>query len=216
MSKLKTALVLFSGGRDSSASAVELAKQGYMVKLFSCETGSELAGPHGDSAPDIRHSELLRAFPNNIDPDRILVDDSYLIRKMGLEKTNIEYVVYPLVLALSVHSFAIRYCLNNDIKVIASGYSGHQSKKIDRYIEQRSDFVALTRKFLKEYGISYLTPVVNKTESEIKDILERQGISSNSLETKCIFGGIPYDTDKTLKFWKSSLPICEKFIESSR
>lgn len=187
-----------------------------MVKLFSCGTNSELVGPHGDSAPDIRHSELLRAFPGNIDPERVIVDKSYLIRKLGIEKTNIEYVVYPLVHALSTHAFAIRYCLKNNIKIIASGYSGYQSKKEDKYIEQRSDFVDLTRKFLKKYNIAYLTPVTNKTEPEVKDILERQGISSNSLETKSFFSGIPYDINKTLKFWKSSLPICEKFIESSR
>ncbi|PIP03568.1 MAG: hypothetical protein COX54_02975 [Candidatus Yonathbacteria bacterium CG23_combo_of_CG06-09_8_20_14_all_46_18] len=36
-SKIKTALVLYSGGRDSSATALEMARLGYMVKLFTCQ-----------------------------------------------------------------------------------------------------------------------------------------------------------------------------------
>ncbi|MHB0978163.1 MAG: 7-cyano-7-deazaguanine synthase [Minisyncoccota bacterium] len=216
MKKPKTALVLFSGGRDSSAAAVELAKQGYMVRLYTCQNGSELCGPQGDSAPDIRHKELVKAFPDNIEAVRIIEDKSYLIRKLGIEKTNVEYVIYPLVLALATHSFAVRYCHNHKIKIMASGYSGHQSKKENKYIEQRNDFVNLTKKLLKEYGISYLTPVINKTELEVKDILEQHGISSNSLEIKSIFGGIPYDIKKSLGFWEASLPICKDFIKSSK
>ena len=212
--KNKEVLVLFSGGRDSSSVAVLLAKMGYKVKLFTCVTGtSELTGPLGDSAPDIRHKELIKVFPQNINKQRILENDSYLIRKLAIEKTNIEYVVYPLALALSTHSIAICYCLKNNIKTIASGYSGYQAKN-DKYIEQRGDFVAMTKKLLKEYDISYLTPVIEKSEFEIKDVLERYGISSNSLEEKAIFGGISFDKEKALEFWQSSIPICKEFIKN--
>jgi len=73
-SKIKTALVLYSGGRDSSATALEMARLGYMVKLFTCQWGlSELVGPRGDSAPDIRHAELMGAFPKYIDPGNYLL-----------------------------------------------------------------------------------------------------------------------------------------------
>ncbi len=211
----KEVLVLYSGGKDSSATAVELAVSGHQVTLFSCVAGpTELSGPKGDSAPDIRTHELLKAFPNNINSTRVLCDDSYLIRKLGIERTNKEHVVYPLVLALAVHTVAICHCLKNNIKTIACGYSGYQSNK-ENYIEQRSDFVELTKKFLKEYGISLLTPVVTKSESEVKDILERHGISSNSLEGKTIFSGIPFEQDKAKEFWLASLPICRDFIKKT-
>ena len=212
--KSKEVLVLFSGGRDSSSVAVLLAKMGYKVKLFTCVAGpSELTGPFGDSAPDIRHKELIKVFSQNIDKQRILENDSYLIRKLAIEKTNIEHVVYPLALALSAHSTAICYCLKNNIKIIASGYSGYQAKE-DKYIEQRKDFITLTKKFLGDYNISYLTPVIEKSELEIKDVLERCGISSNSLEEKALFGGISFDKEKALEFWQSSIPICQDFIKS--
>ena len=214
MSKSKEVLVLFSGGRDSSSVAVLLAKTGYKVKLFTCVAGpSELTGPLGDSAPDIRHKELIKIFPQNIDRQRILENDSYLIRKLAIEKTNTEHIVYPIALALSMHSAAICYCLKNNIKIITSGYSGYQSKE-DKYIEQRKDFVILTKNFLRDYNISYLTPVIGKSEFEIKDVLERYGISSNSLEEKAIFGGISFDKEKALEFWQSSVPICKEFIKN--
>lgn len=211
----KEVLVLYSGGKDSSATAVELASKGYQVTLFSCVAGPvELTGPKGDSAPDIRTHELLKAFPNNINSNRILCDDSYLIRKLGIEKTNKEHIVYPLVLALAVTTVAICYCLKNNIKTVAFGYSGYQSGK-ENYIEQRPDFIELSKKFLAKYGISLLTPVADKSEPEVKDILERYAISSNSLEGKTIFSGIPFDKNKAVEFWNSSLPICYDFIKKT-
>ena len=214
MTKDKEGLILFSGGRDSSSAAVKLAIAGYKIRLFTYQAGfPELIGFLGDSAPNIRHQELLKAFGQNISAERVINDNSYLIRKLAIEKTNKEYVVYPIALALAVHANAICYCLKNNIKIIASGYSGHQSIK-DKYIEQRKDFVLLTKKFLRKYGIEYLTPVINKSEMEVKDILERHGISSNSLENKSIFGGIDFDKKQALGFWKSSLPTCEEFIDN--
>ncbi len=210
------ALVLFSGGKDSSATAVELVKLGYEVTLLSCMIGqSELTGARGDSAPDIRMLEMLKAFPESIYPQRIFTNIAYLVRKLGIEKTNKEHVIYPLVFALAVSSVAVRYCLKNKIAVVGMGYSGYQSLK-DNYIEQRPDFVELGKGFFQKYGITLLTPVAQKSEAEVKDILERNNISSNSLEVKTIFSGIPFDKEKALEFWQSSLPICDNYIANTK
>ncbi|PIQ31390.1 MAG: hypothetical protein COW61_03715 [Candidatus Yonathbacteria bacterium CG17_big_fil_post_rev_8_21_14_2_50_46_19] len=164
-SKIKTALVLYSGGRDSSATALEMARLGYMVKLFTCQWGlSELVGPRGDSAPDIRHAELMGAFPKYIDPDRAIMGNPYLVRKLAIEKTNETHVVYPIALALAVHVDAILYCMKRDIKHIACGYSGYQATR-DIYIEQREDFLLLMKEFVGEYGIEYHTPVIKKNKT---------------------------------------------------
>lgn len=214
-SSKKEALVLFSGGRDSSAAAVEMIKAGYKISLFTFQAGlPELVGPKGDSAPDIRHAELLRAFPHQLSPERIMTGTTYLIRTLAIERTNDTHVVYPLALALAVHSEAVLHCLRSGTRNIACGYSGYQGKE-DRYIEQRQDFFELMSSFLKEYDISYHAPIIESSKDEVIDILEQRGISSNSLENKSIFGAIPFEVDKALDFWDESLPICRKYIKNS-
>ena len=216
MMERNTVLVPFSGGRDSSATALEMAHAKYSVQLFTFQAGSpELVGSNGDSAPDIRHKELLQAFPEHVQQKRIVVDNTYLIRKLAIEKTNKIHVVYPIALALAVHSHAILCCFKHGISHIAVGYSGYQAKE-DRYIEQRSDFVELMRSFLNKYDISYHTPVLEKTKNDVIDVLESFGVSSNSLENKSIFGAIDFDIEKAESFWKESVPICESYIESMR
>ena len=212
----KTTLVLFSGGRDSSATAVAMAHAGFYVKLFTYQGGlPELTGPKGDSAPDIRHLELLKAFPSKVDPDRVITGNTYLIRKLGIEKTNETHVVYPIAIMLMVQASAIIYSLENDFRDIACGFSGYQAKK-DRYVEQRKDFLDLIKKFTGEYGITLHAPVIDKSKEEVIDLLERFGISSNSLENKALYGGIAFDVDKALDFWNKSLPICREYIDFMR
>ena len=216
MDSYKKALVLFSGGKDSSATVVEMIRAGYNPVLFTFQIGKpELVGPKGDSAPDIRYFELMKAFPQRIFPERIILGNNFLIRKLAIEKTNSAHVVYPLAITLAFLSDAILYCLRHDIHDIGCGYSAYQAKE-DRYIEQRDDFIEHTKIFLKEYGISLYTPVVKKTKQEVMEILDKCGISSNSLESKAMLGGIPFNIEKALEFWNESLPICREYIETQR
>jgi 7-cyano-7-deazaguanine synthase in queuosine biosynthesis len=206
-------LVLYSGGRDSSATALEMARTGYDVTLFTYSDGNqELIGKHGDSAPDIRHAELMRVFPESIREERVRRGNVYLLRKLALEKTNKTHVVYPIVLILNVVADAILYCLQNDIQYIACGYSGYQGKE-DRYIEQRKDYYELMKQFVGEYGITFLAPIIDCSKEDIVNILEKQGVSTNSLEDRSAFSGIPFDVDKALAFWNESIPICRDYIE---
>lgn len=213
MNKSKEILVLFSGGRDSSATAIEMARSGFQVNLFTYQAGlPELTGEQGDSAPNIRHKELFNTFPELISRDRIIEGNTYLLRKLAIEKTNSTHVVYPIALALAVHTQAIIYCLESGIKNIACGYSGYQAIE-DRYIEQRDDFFQLMKSFLEDYEIEYRAPVIKKSKNEVIDILECNGVSSNSLENKSLFGAIPFDVSKAHDFWNESLPICCDYIE---
>ncbi len=216
MDSKKKVLVLFSGGRDSSATVIEMIRQGYLVELFTYQVGKEeLTGFLGDSAPDIRHKELLKAFPGKIIDKRFIVGNTYLIRKLAIEKTNSIHVVYPIALALAVHCGAVLFCLEHGIKDVACGYSGYQAKE-DRYIEQREDFFKLTQEFMMEYGITLHAPVIKKSKEEIIDILEQSGVSSNSLENKSIFGGVSFEVDKALAYWQESIPFCREYITKMR
>ena len=208
----ETCLLLFSGGKDSSAAAVKMIQGGYNIILYTYQAGmEELTGNNGDSAPDIRNNELLKVFPEEIQTDRVIEGSLYLIRKLAIEKTNSTHVVYPIALALAVHTNAIVYCLKNNIKNIACGYSGYQASE-DRYIEQREDFFKLMKNFLDEYGINYHAPVINMSKEEVMDTLESFEISSNSLENKSVFGGVDFEIEHALAFWNESIGFCKEYI----
>ncbi len=206
------ALVLFSGGRDSSATAIEMVRQGYDVTLFTFNGGMlELRGDRGDSAPDIRHAELLNAFPNQINQERIVSNNAYLLRKLAIEKTNTTHVVYPIALILNVLCDAILYCKKNGIEHIACGFSGYQSQ-LDRYIEQHPDFFNRLKDFVSTQRIELHAPIILYSKEEVVDTLLCYTISSNSLETSSIFSGVPFDKNKAVVFWDESLPFCREYI----
>lgn len=216
MNDSKRVLVTFSGGRDSSSVAVDMVERGYFVTLYTYQAGMpELTGFLGDSAPDIRHKELLKAFPGKVDENRVVEGSLYLVRKLAIERTNETHVVYPIALALAFHCGAILYCLKHDIKEMACGYSGYQAKE-DRYIEQSEEFFGLMKEFLEEYGIAYHAPAIKKTKQEVIDTLEMAGISSNSMENKSVFGGISFEVSKARAFWDSSIPLCREYIAGMR
>ncbi len=216
MNDSKRVLVLYSGGRDSSSVAIDMARQGYFVTLYTYQAGlPELVGLRGDSAPEIRHAELLKAFPQQIDQSRVIEGSLFLIRKLAIEKTNSAHIVYPIALALAVHAGAILYCLKHGIKDIACGYSGYQAKE-DRYIEQRDDFFELMKNFLGEYGIRYHAPAIKKSKQEVIDTLETFGVSSNSLENKSVFGGILFEVEKAHHYWEESLPFCREYVNKMK
>jgi 7-cyano-7-deazaguanine synthase in queuosine biosynthesis len=206
----KEALILYSGGRDSSAAIVEMIREGYLIKAFTLQL-IELTGPNGDSAPDIRYQEIKKAFPEQVDADRFICKNLYLIKKLAIDRTNTTEIIYPLAAALAIHVEALLYCLNNKIENICSGYSGYQAN-IDRYVEQRSDFFEKMKSFLNEYGVNYHAPIKDKTKDETIEILDMCGISSNSLESKSIFIGGPFDINKVNIFWEESLAICREYI----
>ena len=203
--------VAFSGGRDSSVAIIVAILKGYIVLPITLQVGApELTGQRGDSAPEIRLQELRKKFPGKI-LERVIIENPHIIRIIALEKINKEHVVFPLALSLAVHTHAAVYCLNNGIEILFNGHAAYQGKK-ENYLEQSDHFNKLMKEFLVEFGVDVEIPLADYLEHQVKEMLERHGISSNSLENKSIFGGLDFEPGKAQEYWDGAISICREYI----
>jgi 7-cyano-7-deazaguanine synthase in queuosine biosynthesis len=206
-------VVLFSGGRDSSLTTCLLAKDGATVHMLSTFNGAVVQ----TDIVEIRYSEIKLLFGEQI-VNRTVIPSYGLFRKVALKDIEQDFKTYhynliPLGDAIATHTIAVIYCLRNNIKTVASGYTSYQSS----FPEQFPEAIELTRNFLAEYGISYLTPVLGYgSVDEVKYRLFDFGISTKSYEGVSLFA----DTFSTptpevvTGYIKSKLELCRQYIAS--
>lgn len=209
------AVVLFSGGRDSSLTACLLLNQGKKVHLITCFDGALL---NMDIA-DYRYREIENAFPASTILRKILPTYG-LFRRIALEDIEADFEKYKknlIILGsqLATLSTAILYCLRNSITIIASGFTKYEAT----LPEQMAQAIDLFRSFALEFGIAYITPVYEYSSSdEVKYHLFDFGISTKSLEPFSIFSDTASEPapDLVSVYINDKLSICRKFLEMMR
>lgn len=50
-------------------------------------------------------------------------------------------------------------------------------------------------------------------KQQVIDTLEKNNISSNSLENKSIFGAVHFEDKYAKEYWDYCIPICREYIE---
>jgi PP-loop superfamily ATP-utilizing enzyme len=185
-SKKKTVALLFSGGRDSSLACGVLAKKGYKIHLLTFNNGATIR----QDLAEHRYKELSEKFPDAI-IKRAIIPSYGLFKDLGLKNLEKDIKKYETNLIcmgckLSMHVISLIYCLENDIPIIADGYTDYQKK----WIEQMPEAIEAVKKFHEEYHIKYINPVYSESSKEqVKDKLLKFGLSTKSLEGSCLFGG---------------------------
>jgi predicted subunit of tRNA(5-methylaminomethyl-2-thiouridylate) methyltransferase len=204
--------LLFSGGRDSSLAACLLAQADMKLHLLSMNNG---AGVKADVS-EYRYKELCEVFPEHI-VKRVTLPTFGLFRRVALANIEDDFAKYkknliPLGDALASHAEAVVYCSRNNLTAIASGYTTYEQD----FPEQMPVAVQLTRSFLKEYGITYLTPVYEyASRLEVKYGLFDFGISIKAFEGISLFSDT-YSTptaETVAQYIKDKLPICQEYIK---
>jgi hypothetical protein len=205
--------LLFSGGRDSSLTFVRLAQKGYKVHLLTFDNGAmarlDLSG--------FRMRELRRLFPDAIVCWKTIPVHG-LFKRLALlfiekDMRNYETNLICMGCKLAMHTRALIYCIENDIKYLADGYASHQRN----WIEQMPEAIAPVRELHKEFGVEYVNPIyAYDDESLIASELYDLGMSTKSLEGTCLFGGtysIPSSTHVT-SYVSEKLPLCREYIRN--
>jgi len=190
---------------------VEMARKEYDLHLLTFNNGA-ITNAH---YADYRYEELKRLLPNKV-KRRLLLPSYGLFREIALIKLEEDFNKYKTNLIclgckLAMHVLSLAYCLKNNIRLIADGYTEYQRE----YIEQMPEAISETKKLHAEFGIKYLNPVYELRDAkEVKRRLQIAGLSTVSMEGNCLFGGtfsVP-TTEKLKDYMRRKTEICRAFI----
>lgn len=203
--------VLFSGGRDSTASAIVLHNSGHNTHLLSFCTGLALS----DGLRDYRVREL--GLVMSAERTRFVeIDVRGLVRMIcfvDLVK-DIQQDGCQLILLgemLSMATAAIRYSREVGCSAIALGATSYQS----HFPEQRPECLKLLESLANEFGIDLLLPGIGwDSEEAPKDILRMSGVSTKSLESVSLLSDIHDNQplEAVLAYAQRKLPICRTYL----
>lgn len=165
-------VLMFSGGRDSTLSALRLARQGIPLTLVTIVSGHLF----GLRRVRERVEALKSRIPKNtrwliVRQNELLATDTSFYERTCLPCHH-AYVVAAAIVGAKLGT-----------RSLAFGYTMYQSD----WPEQTPLAVGTLRRLLGEFGISLVLPVADvASKSEMIYELERQGVSGESLEQKCV------------------------------
>jgi len=203
------AAVLFSGGTDSTLAAAQMLDECDKVTLLTFDPGYllflentrvhavKLAERFG--ADRVEHQIIdIRHFIKDILGENLSGD----LREYGFNMSSL----VCLGCRLSMHAFAIYWCLQNKVPYLADGSIRAQST----IPEQMESVIRRNRRFYsQEYGIRHFSPIYEESESDQR--LDELGISGKKklkkqfilfdTQATCVFG-VPADVYGRLFYGK--------------
>jgi len=194
------AAVLFSGGTDSTLAAAQMLDEFERVTLLTFDPGylyfldrtkvhaRKLQDRFGDNR--VEHQIIdIRPFVAEI----LGIDVGADLKEYGFNMASL----VCLGCRLSMHAFAITWCLENEVPYLADGSIRAQST----IPEQMESVIRRNRRFYSEqYGIRHFSPIYEEDESDRRLVeigvteqkkLKRQFILFDTQAT-CLFG-VPAD-----------------------
>ena len=169
----KKVLLMYSGGLDSILSMVRLISEGYKVLLVHFDNGCSISTgfeveralnfENGYGKDTVEYIGKLTIVPYFRDNERQFANMSFSELQDRYGNTTISQIRCLNCRSAMYHE-AIRYCLMNNVHVIAEGarqsqlFSIEQPKLIEGY-----------KKLLNEFGIELLLPVY-----DMKDDLHKE------------------------------------------
>lgn len=213
--KKKAAVLLFSGGRDSSLATLQLVKEGYEIHLLTFDNGTT----KGIDISNFRLQELESILKDNL-VERKIINSRELFKEIALKQIEGDLDTFGTNLIcmgckMAMHAISLNYCLKNDIKVIADGYTYYQRE----WPEQMPEAIKEIKEFHRKYGVKYINPVYDiKTKEEAKKRLSNHKLSIDSLEGSCIFGGTfsTPEESNVVDYIKSKLNVCESYLKTEQ
>jgi PP-loop superfamily ATP-utilizing enzyme len=207
-------VLLFSGGRDSSAVAAAFCKSFPMSQLHLLMIDNGLLS-RMDSTK--RQANLIKKlFPETdivFENKRV----SQMMRVAGMQqiekdftKRNFSTLLTCLACKLIMNFSAITYAKDLGIKLILDGYANRQSD----YPEQTDAFMSFIREVYKKYGVGYISPLYDflSDKPKVNQCLGELGVYIPKQEPICMFADSfsTAHSDEITKYCQKTLDIIEK------
>lgn len=213
-------LLLFSGGMDSTAAAVLLARRFPRVSLLTCSPPYVL-GCRALTASRVR--SLGQAIPQ-VEISQIFADNYPNLRRLRpLEavKWAKSSLLFCTACKLSMHLKAIEVCRREGIRYASSGIGVREQQN---FPDQLPDLESRVNRLYEDAGIRRISPLDGLSKAEVKELLNDYDLFPRFKFPRCpvkqiqelfwFFFGFPAD-EKILDWYDSQIPLMKRIISSS-
>lgn len=210
MKSRKTIAVLFSGGADSTATAVHYLQKGYAVHLLTFDNGAE----KWLELAEYKAHWIIQQFPESC--SWRLLDSTYLFHELAIRPLEQDVKKYGNLVCcgckLAMLAESILYCRRNGITELADGFQKAQ----DYYPEQTPDYIVPADGFARAYGIKYVHPFWEHPEFKQDHVTLSSAIPPSPIQPYCIFGNNPILNKKFIRpYVESKLPAMRKYLAAA-
>ena len=226
--KEKKALVLFSGGLDSTLTTCKMIESDYKVTLVhydnGCSSGTEnvlvmaqrLIDRYGKKSVDFWGTGMIIGYFKVLSSSEILSDPAQLVQKYP-HLTMQQFTCLACRSAMYVYSILL--CQKLGISVVAEG-----ARKSQLFALEQEKMILKYKKLLKKFQIKLVTPLLTLETDKDREIeLMIRGIIPKNYESQCWLG-TPMEKALTSKQERDVLkifddeikPKCLKLIKMSK
>ena len=189
--------LMFSGGVDSTATAVQLAQSYDKVHLLTYANGY---GHYGFNRTARRVRELNRKLDNRFVFQLISTHEHF--NRMLVDSVSKDYGAYGSAFVwcmgckLTMHLRSALYCLENGLVFMSDGSNSDTSEMV----EQSLLSLSLIRFFYEDHGIEFGAPVYEVSREESPRLIEEMGLRLGvqimdrqvAIQPTCIAGELYY------------------------